>query len=71
MAYVTVEILDLDTSIIRSRHFKVKEEGALSLVAIEISLPRCIWCSLFRSGDQRLDLVSCFIFHRVFQAVWH
>ena len=39
MAYVTVEILDLDTSIIRSRHFKVKEEGALSLALLKSAFP--------------------------------
>ena len=39
MAYVNVKILDLDTSIVRSRCFEVEEEGALSLALLKSAFP--------------------------------
>lgn len=39
MAYVVVEILDLDTSISRSRHFEIEEEGVLSWPELKSAFP--------------------------------
>ena len=39
MVYVTVKIVDLDTSISRSRCFEVEEEGGLSWLALKSAFP--------------------------------
>ena len=39
MACVNVEIIDLDTSISHSSHFKVEEEGGLSWLALKSVYP--------------------------------
>ena len=42
MAYVNVQIIDLDTSISHSSRFDVKEEGGLSLLELKLIFPDAI-----------------------------
>jgi hypothetical protein len=52
MAYVTVKILDLDTSISRWHHFKVEEEGGLSWLELKTAFPDSIGVLYF---DEKID----------------